>query len=118
MKYSKYLNPKKYFHFIISKIKNIFSNIENGGERVDIVFNSNMLLNDNEKCHLNRYLFANSLINEEDSVADFACGTGYGSAIMALKAKSVLGIDIDADVVSKIDKKYKSKGILNLSFKV
>lgn len=111
---SKYLQPKKYFHFLVKKVKSVFSNLENGGERVDIVFQSPTLLNENEKCHLKRYQFASTYIHNTDDVADFACGTGYGSAILAEKAHSVIGADIDSGVITTITDKYKN--IKNLSF--
>ncbi len=114
MQNNKYLQPKKYFDFIVTKIKNVFSGLENSGERVDIFFKKDFLLNENEKCHLKRYAFAESYINSGDRVGDFACGTGYGSAILASKAKSVLGIDIDGRVVKKIKERYAD--VPNLEF--
>jgi cyclopropane fatty-acyl-phospholipid synthase-like methyltransferase len=104
---SKYLQPKKYFYYVIKKIKGFFSNLENHGERVDIVFSNPVLLDENEKCHLKRYQFASECIKGTDTVGDFACGTGYGTALLATKAATVLGIDIDSRVVSKIAQKYK-----------
>ncbi len=112
---NKYLQPKKYFYYLVKKIKGLWSNLENGGERVDIVFSSPTLLDENEKCHLKRYQFASTYITTNDTVADFACGTGYGSAILAEKAASVVGLDIDQKVIASITEKYKP--IHNLSFK-
>ncbi|MFZ4499969.1 MAG: class I SAM-dependent methyltransferase [Minisyncoccia bacterium] len=115
MSNSKYLQPKKYFDFFLKKIKNVFFTLENGGERVDMVFTSPLLLSDNEKCHLKRYQFASSHIESGETVGDFACGTGYGSVILAQKAKSVVGADIDKRVIANITQKYHT--IKNLSFK-
>ena len=111
---NKYLQPKKYFYYLVKKIKSLWSNLENGGERVDIVFTSSSLLDENEKCHLKRYQFASTYIKASDVVADFACGTGYGSAILAEKATRVIGIDIDKKVVDAISEKYAHT--TNLSF--
>jgi cyclopropane fatty-acyl-phospholipid synthase-like methyltransferase len=111
---NKYLQPKKYFHFLVKKIKSMVSNLENGGERVDIVFSSSALLDENEKCHLKRYQFASTYITPADTVADFACGTGYGSALLAEKAARVVGVDIDQKVIASISEKYKDTS--NLSF--
>lgn len=111
---SKYLQPKKYFHFLVKKIKSLFSDLENHGERVDIFFKKDFLLDENEKCHLKRYNFAKSYIKESDNVGDFACGTGYGSAILATKAESVVGLDIDGRVIEKIKERYKE--VHNLEF--
>jgi SAM-dependent methyltransferase len=44
--------------------------------------------------HLHRYLMARSLCRGKD-VADIASGEGYGSALLAQVAKSVVGIEID-----------------------
>lgn len=111
---SKYLQPKKYFYFLVKKIKSIFSDLENRGERVDIFFKKDFLLDENEKCHLKRYTFAKSYVKEGDRVGDFACGTGYGSAILASKAREVVGLDIDSRVISKIKERYKDTS--NLKF--
>jgi 2-polyprenyl-3-methyl-5-hydroxy-6-metoxy-1,4-benzoquinol methylase len=111
---SKYLQPKKYFHYLVRKIKGIFSGLENKGERVEIFFKSKFFLDDNEKCHLERYSFVSSLVGPNDAVADLACGTGYGSVMLASKAASVVGVDIDASVIRSIKTKYAP--IKNLSF--
>lgn len=45
--------------------------------------------------HLPRYLLAQRMAAGA-RVLDFACGTGYGSALLAKTAVSVLGVDLDA----------------------
>ena len=123
---NKYLDPKKYIDFTIRKIKSWTSNLENKGERVDIFNNGNIqLLTQNDKCHLARYEFVASYIPEGSIVGDFACGTGYGTIMLAKKAMSVTGVDIDATVISHIAKRYKSfsnitfveKNLLNIDYK-
>lgn len=42
--------------------------------------------------HIGRYLFAKSLISRK-TVLDVACGTGYGSRILAQTARRVIGVD-------------------------
>ena len=55
--------------------------------------------------HLNRYYFAEQLVSGK-VVLDAACGTGYGSAIMAKNAKSVVGIDISQEAVDYANETY------------
>ncbi|MBU6486049.1 MAG: methyltransferase domain-containing protein [Betaproteobacteria bacterium] len=59
-----------------------------------------------EHCH--RYAFARELARGR-RVLDAACGTGYGSALMADVAASVVGIDIDAGVVADASAAYASR---------
>lgn len=44
--------------------------------------------------HMPRYQYALSLAPNR-TVLDFGCGTGYGSSILATRARAVLGVDID-----------------------
>lgn len=63
--------------------------------------------------HLHRYAFACGLSAGKD-VLDIACGEGYGSALLAANARSVVGVDIAADVVQHAEARY---GRSNLSFR-
>ncbi len=114
---------------IFSKIKKIFTAKEamydfnksnplgGNGERVDIQLDDNLnfdKLDIYQKNHLKRYEFAKNHINENEFCGDFACGTGYGSVLIASKANQVLGADINADVVQKISIRYE--GIKNVGF--
>ncbi|MAZ67392.1 hypothetical protein CL652_01325 [bacterium] len=56
---------------------------------------------DNAQCHKNRYLFASKYLKKGDSVLDFACGSGYGSLILAESGSSVtvVGYDIDEKAI-------------------
>jgi SAM-dependent methyltransferase len=63
---------------------------------------------------MHRYLLARSLVKDLE-VLDISCGEGYGSALLAEVAKKVTGSDIDANIISKAEKKYKST---NLSYEV
>jgi len=61
-----------------------------------------------QKNHFRRYEFAENIISSDDIVGDFACGTGYGTILLANKAKKVIGIDINAKIVREIKKKYNT----------
>ena len=65
--------------------------------------------------HLIRYHFASSFINGDMEVVDAACGTGYGSNLLAKKAKNVLSIDYSKEAILFAKANYQSK---NISFKV
>jgi len=56
-----------------------------------------------EHCH--RYAFARRYVAGR-RVLDAACGEGYGSALLADVAQSVVGIDIEADVIAKAAATY------------
>lgn len=65
--------------------------------------------------HLHRYAWCLPLI-EGRAVLDIACGEGYGSAIMARRARSVVGVDISFEAVEHASKTYGD--LTNLSFRV
>ena len=48
--------------------------------------------------HLHRYAWCARVVAGKD-VLDIACGEGYGSAMLAARAKSVTGVDIDGATV-------------------
>jgi ubiquinone/menaquinone biosynthesis C-methylase UbiE len=60
--------------------------------------------------HLKRYYFAMTLAGGK-KVLDAACGTGYGSNILALTAKQVTGIDISREAIAYAKAKYSSPRI-------
>ncbi|MDR6423178.1 SAM-dependent methyltransferase/glycosyltransferase involved in cell wall biosynthesis [Paraburkholderia phenoliruptrix] len=55
--------------------------------------------------HYHRYLFSAPLC-EGKEVLDIASGEGYGSAVLAQSAKSVVGVDIDAKAVENARARY------------
>ncbi|WP_447736737.1 glycosyltransferase [Rhodanobacter soli] len=63
--------------------------------------------------HLHRYAWCLPLI-EGRAVLDIACGEGYGSAIMARRAGSVVGVDISPEAIDHASKAYG--GLANLAF--
>ncbi len=62
--------------------------------------------------HINRYIFANNFVKDK-KVLDAACGTGYGSALMAKTATSVFGVDISEEAISYAKSNY---GTQNTNF--
>ncbi|MBT2145640.1 MULTISPECIES: glycosyltransferase [unclassified Rhodanobacter] len=63
--------------------------------------------------HLHRYAWCTRLVEGKD-VLDIACGEGYGSAMLARRARSVRGVDIAGDAVAHASAIYK--GIHSLEF--
>ena len=89
-----------------------------GGERVDIDLTRRLRerrLDMYELSHLRRYQFATSQIAVDATVADLACGTGYGSALLAERSASVVGADRDAAAVGAAATRYR--GYANLRFR-
>jgi 2-polyprenyl-3-methyl-5-hydroxy-6-metoxy-1,4-benzoquinol methylase len=91
------------------------------GERVDINYNNINydFLDLNERAHLNRYLFARDYIKQNSDIklltcGDFACGSGYGSALLAESCYQVIGVDYNRETIKKISERYKH--LKNLSF--
>lgn len=55
--------------------------------------------------HYHRYVFARAFAKDKQ-VADIACGEGYGSALLAQTASSVIGIDISSEAVAHARERY------------
>jgi ubiquinone/menaquinone biosynthesis C-methylase UbiE len=62
--------------------------------------------------HLHRYALAMEYVQDK-IVLDIACGEGYGTNLLAQKAKSVVGVDIDRSTINEAKDKYRKS---NLSF--
>lgn len=58
--------------------------------------------------HLHRYYSIAPLLKDK-TVLDVACGEGYGTAIIAQFATSVVGVDIDAEVINAALDKYTNQ---------
>jgi ubiquinone/menaquinone biosynthesis C-methylase UbiE len=56
--------------------------------------------------HLHRYLEALKLIQGKNRVLDIACGTGFGSFLLAGKGFQVTGADISEDTIKNCASKY------------
>ena len=63
--------------------------------------------------HLHRYAIALAHAAGK-SVLDIACGEGYGSNLLAAKAKTVIGVDLSSEAIEHASRKY---GADNLQFK-
>jgi SAM-dependent methyltransferase len=64
--------------------------------------------------HVSRYYHACGFLDGNDSVLDVACGKGYGSAVLARNAGSVLGVDLNEDSLELARKSFPAK---NLAFR-
>lgn len=49
--------------------------------------------------HISRYEFAASFIKKDDIVLDAACGCGYGTELLAKKARLAIGVDINQEAI-------------------
>ena len=55
--------------------------------------------------HLHRYAFASEMAGGRD-VLDIACGEGYGSNLLATRARTVVGVDISEEATRHATNKY------------
>lgn len=60
--------------------------------------------------HIHRYLFARELCRGVD-VLDIAAGEGYGAALLAQSARSVVGVDLDLAAVEHARATYRRDGL-------
>lgn len=99
------------------------------GERVDINYSNPVsfdALDVYQKSHYRRYEFAKKIIQPGSVCGDFACGTGYGSIMLAEEASRVTGADINEEVIHAIQKRYAEinkveficKNLLHLDYKL
>ena len=66
---------------------------------------------ENRERHIARYEFALKFIKKGGETLDCACGSGYGSAILARKAGKVIGIDKDKKSIKFAKKHYGGERI-------
>jgi len=62
--------------------------------------------------HLKRYEFALAFCDGKD-VLDGACGVGYGSALLATRARRVVGVDVSGEAIAYARRRYPAS---NASF--
>ena len=60
--------------------------------------------------HIHRYVFARGLVRGK-RVLDAACGEGYGSALLADFAASVVGVDVSSDAIEHAQDRYQAEGL-------
>ena len=60
--------------------------------------------------HWHRYAWASTLVKDK-VVLDGACGEGYGSALLAQSAASVIGVDVDANTIAHARQRYARDGL-------
>jgi SAM-dependent methyltransferase len=65
--------------------------------------------------HWHRYAFARQFVAGRRTL-DVACGEGYGSALLATAAASVVGVDVAADVIAHASERYRDRA--NVRFDV
>ena len=63
--------------------------------------------------HWHRYVFARAFVRGK-RVLDAACGEGYGSALLADEAASVVGIDVDAAAIQHARSRYGDRQKLRI----
>jgi len=68
-----------------------------------------------EKQHQDRYEFVCDYVKDKN-VLDIACGSGYGSYLMATKggAKTIVGVDLDADALRYAKHRYNHEKIQHI----
>jgi protein-L-isoaspartate O-methyltransferase len=64
--------------------------------------------------HYHRYVFAARSLDSTQTVLDLGCGVGYGSLILASKAKKVVAIDRDQDSIALLTSLLKQLNIQNV----
>jgi len=72
--------------------------------------------NEIEPKHVARYTFALKYLKSTDCVLDAACGCGYGSNILAQRAKCVLGVDYSQDAIDYANKYWARDNIKFLKY--
>ena len=94
-------------------MRTLGKDLTNGGERVDIDYRKSIdfeSLDIYQKSHFRRYEFVSSLLSPDMLVGDFACGTGYGTVMMAQVVQKAYGCDIDAATIAAIKERYRGYG--------
>ena len=61
--------------------------------------------------HLERYTFAISLLSGTETVVDAACGTGYGTFLLAMASEHAIGLDVSAEAVDFARTRFSWPGL-------
>lgn len=59
--------------------------------------------------HIARYRFAEGFVRQDADGLDIACGTGYGTALLAKRSSSFHGVDISAEAIGYSQGHFKDK---------
>jgi SAM-dependent methyltransferase len=59
--------------------------------------------------HLQRYQFAASHV--AGRVLDLACGVGYGTALLAARGETLVGVDVDRDAIAYARRRYRGPNV-------
>ncbi|HMS32097.1 MAG TPA: class I SAM-dependent methyltransferase [Candidatus Saccharibacteria bacterium] len=94
-----------YVKNILKKLDDIA--IDGAGERMVPEFHKNNLFYSE---HLQRYQAAKPLIKDK-VVLDIACGSGYGTYMLAKEAKKIYGVDVSPEAVRYAKDNYDHKNI-------
>ena len=81
--------------------KKVSKDYLNQGERYDPNIASYF-----DQCHVSRYDFVLSYLTGNEIIIDIACGTGWGTAVLSKKCKSITGVDIAKDAIAFAKKTY------------
>lgn len=106
-----YFLPVAYFYLLVLGLKmivNVFWSKKIWPENIIPGWHSFFAVNH----HLTRYYFSLKFIKKSDLVLDAACGSGYGSQILAQKAKKVFSIDKSKKILCLAKLKYRAKNIV------
>ena len=104
-------NPRILLYWGYKIINLLKRNTLNNGERYD----PNILrrFNINDSHQEQRYQLAADLIAGNDTVLDIACGTGYGTLMLAEKSLDIKGVDISREAIKYANKHYKTRSNIN-----
>jgi ubiquinone/menaquinone biosynthesis C-methylase UbiE len=66
---------------------------------------------EDRQLHLSRYQLARELFQPDWECLDAACGSGYGAAFLAEKARSVCGIDVNGSAIEYARMRYSKPNL-------
>jgi|GEM_PF-767101 len=105
-------DPWRIFNFVRFRLFHLFSDQTlNDGERFDPkIFK---LFGLSERTSSARYHFARKIIGQTEEILDIACGTGYGTLMLADICQKITGVDINVPAVNFARRKYQKKDNIN-----
>jgi len=120
-----FIHPKYYLHHNENYISGILTSLPEYSDDylkkcrniASDIYNIERLYTDNKYSveHADQlayhYHVANNFLTSEMDVLDIACGDGNGAEIIAKQAKSVVGADIDQELISELTRKNQTENI-------